>query len=69
MTQSNLLNIDPALPVTEQDALLQSEKLVVRIKDLIKKQGGMIGFEQYMSTVLYEPGLGYYSADIHANRL
>jgi SAM-dependent MidA family methyltransferase len=62
MTQSKLLNIDPALPVPEQDALLQSEKLVVRIKDLIKEQGGMIGFKQYMSTVLYEPGLGYYSA-------
>ena len=62
MTQSNPLNIDPALPVPEQDALLQSERLVVRIKDLIKEQGGMIGFEQYMTTVLYEPGLGYYSA-------
>jgi len=62
MTQSNPLNIDPALPVPEQDALLQSKRLVARIKDLIKEQGGMIGFEQYMSTVLYEPGLGYYSA-------
>ncbi len=62
MTQSKPLNIDSALPVPDQDALLQSEELIARIKDLIKKQGGMIGFDQYMSTVLYEPGLGYYSA-------
>ncbi len=62
MTQSKRLNIDPALPVPEKDALLQSEKLVVRIKDLIREQGGMIGFDKYMSTALYEPGLGYYSA-------
>ena len=62
MTQSKPLNIEPALPVPEEDALRQSEKLTVRIKDLIKEQGGKIGFDQYMSTVLYEPGLGYYSA-------
>jgi len=62
MTQSKPLNYDSALPVPEQDALLQSEKLITRIKDLIKGSGGMIGFDQYMSTVLYEPGLGYYSA-------
>lgn len=62
MTQSKPLNIDNILPVPEQDGLLQSEKLVSHIKGLIKEQGGMIGFDQYMSTVLYEPGLGYYSA-------
>lgn len=62
MTQSKPINIDPTLPVPEQDALLQSGKLVAHIKDIIKEQGGMIGFDQYMSTVLYEPGLGYYSA-------
>jgi SAM-dependent MidA family methyltransferase len=62
MTQSKPLNSDSALPLPEKDALLQSEKLVTHIKSLIKEQGGMIGFDQYMSTVLYEPGLGYYSA-------
>ncbi len=62
MTQSKPSNIEPALPVPEEDALLQSEKLIVHVKDLIKEQGGVIGFDQYMSTVLYEPGLGYYSA-------
>jgi SAM-dependent MidA family methyltransferase len=62
MTQSKPFNIETALPVPEEAALLQSEKLIVHIKDLIKEQGGKIGFDQYMSTVLYEPGLGYYSA-------
>jgi SAM-dependent MidA family methyltransferase len=62
MTQSKPLNIDPVLPVPETAALRQSEKLVSHIKNLINEQGGSIGFDQYMSTVLYEPGLGYYSA-------
>lgn len=62
MTQSKPLNIEAAMPAPEEAALLQSEKLVVHIKNLIKEQGGAIGFEQYMSAVLYEPGLGYYSA-------
>ncbi|MEO1926756.1 MAG: SAM-dependent methyltransferase [Gammaproteobacteria bacterium] len=55
-------NINPSLPMPEQDGLLQSEKLVSHIKGLIDEQGGMIGFDQYMTTALYEPGLGYYSA-------
>ena len=62
MTQSKPSNIEPVLPVPEEDALLQSKKMVACIKDLIKGQDGMIGFDQYMSAVLYEPGLGYYSA-------
>jgi SAM-dependent MidA family methyltransferase len=62
MTQSKPSNIDSILPVPDQDALLQSEKLETHIRDLIKEQGRMIGFDQFMSTVLYEPGLGYYSA-------
>ncbi|MBL1142581.1 MAG: SAM-dependent methyltransferase [Proteobacteria bacterium] len=62
MTQSKPLSTESALPVPERDALLQSEKLTAHIKNLIHEQGGSIGFDQYMSTVLYEPGLGYYSA-------
>lgn len=62
MTQSKPLNFESDLPVPEQDALMQSEKLVSHIKSLIKEQDGMIGFDEYMSAVLYEPGLGYYSA-------
>ncbi len=61
MTQSKQLNINPALPVPEKEALLQSKKLLQRIKDVIEEQDGAIGFDQYMSMVLYEPGLGYYS--------
>ena len=62
MTQSKPLNIDSALPVPDQNALLQSEKLVAHIKNLMSEQGGVIGFDQYMNSALYEPGLGYYSA-------
>lgn len=62
MTQSKPFNIESSLPVPEVVALLQSEKLILRLKELIGEQGGCIGFDQYMSTVLYEPGLGYYSA-------
>ncbi len=62
MTQSKQENFESALPIPEDAALLLSEKLIQRIKALIKEQGGSIGFDQYMTTVLYEPGLGYYSA-------
>ncbi len=56
------INNDCVLPVPDQDALIQSEKLVAHIKDLMSEQGGVIGFDQYMNSALYEPGLGYYSA-------
>lgn len=62
MKQSKpIMNVSD-LPGPDRDALLQSQKLMCHIQDLIKNQGGAIGFDQYMSTVLYEPGLGYYSA-------
>jgi len=62
MTQSKPLKIDSALPVPDQNALVQSEKLVAHIKKFMYEQGGVIGFDQYMNMALYEPGLGYYSA-------
>lgn len=62
MTQSKQLNNEAALPLPNAEALLQSEKLITHLKALIEQQGGMIGFDAYMSAVLYEPGLGYYSA-------
>ena len=62
MTQSNLFNTVAELPVPDPDALLLSTRLCEHIKSLINRQGGVIGFDEYMSAALYEPGLGYYSA-------
>jgi SAM-dependent MidA family methyltransferase len=62
MTQSKPSNIESVLPVPDDLALAQSEKLARHVRNLIKEQGGPIGFDQYMAAVLYEPGLGYYSA-------
>jgi len=62
MTQMNPSNCDSVLPVPDQAALLQSEKLVSHVKATMGEQGGVIGFDQYMKMALYEPGLGYYSA-------
>lgn len=39
-----------------------SDRLQHYLGKLIKDAGGWIGFDRYMETVLYAPGLGYYSA-------
>lgn len=62
MTQSKALNIESVLPAPEPVARQQSEKLIARIKESLRQQTGVIGFDQYMKMALYEPGLGYYSA-------
>ncbi len=62
MTQSKALNIESVLPVPESVARQQSEKLIGLIKESLRQQAGVIGFDQYMKMALYEPGLGYYSA-------
>lgn len=62
MTQAKPSNINSSLPVPEKEALLQCEKVVDHVKRLINKQGGSIGFDEYMDAALYAPGLGYYSA-------
>jgi SAM-dependent MidA family methyltransferase len=51
-----------SLPRPDQDALDLSARLTDRIRAEIERSGGWIGFEQFMHRVLYEPGLGYYSA-------
>jgi len=58
MTQSQ----PSILPTPEQNALIQSEKMIECIKAVLIEQGGVISFDEYMKLVLYEPGLGYYSA-------
>jgi SAM-dependent MidA family methyltransferase len=50
------------LPLPEDDALRHSRRLVELVVDRIAQRGGVIGFDEYMHTVLYEPGLGYYTA-------
>ena len=62
MTQSKPLKTESILPVPDQDALFQSQKLIECIKAALQKQGGAISFDEYMKLALYEPGLGYYSA-------
>ena len=62
MTQSKPSMTESILPTPDQDALIQSEKLIERVKQALHEQGGAIGFDDYMNMALYEPGLGYYSA-------
>ena len=62
MTQAKPINIDHKLPVPEEEALQHCSELASHIKELIKLNDGAISFDEFMSTALYEPGLGYYSA-------
>ena len=50
------------IPEPDLNALAVSEKLAARIRDELIKEGGWLSFDRYMDRVLYEPGLGYYSA-------
>ena len=62
MTQSKPFKTESILPVPDQDALIQSGKLIECIKAAMREQGGLLSFDEYMKLALYEPGLGYYSA-------
>ena len=61
MTQSNPLHSEAGFPEPEQDAQALSEELCSHIKGLIKENNGKIGFDEFMSAALYEPGLGYFA--------
>ncbi|MGH8248526.1 MAG: class I SAM-dependent methyltransferase [Gammaproteobacteria bacterium] len=50
------------LPLPDAEALKHSKRLTDRIGAEIENAGGSISFRRYMEMVLYEPGLGYYSA-------
>lgn len=50
------------LPEPSADELAHSARVAERIRLELDKQRGWIGFARYMELVLYEPGLGYYSA-------
>lgn len=50
------------LPPPEAQARAHSLRLIGVIADRIARQDGVIGFDDYMQALLYQPGLGYYSA-------
>ena len=50
------------LSLPDADAIAHSNRLAERIITRIEQGNGVIGFDEYMQAVLYEPGLGYYSA-------
>ena len=58
MTQADTVN---SLPLPDKDAAAHSVKVKQCLLDKIAANGN-ISFTDYMQTVLYEPGLGYYSA-------
>lgn len=58
MTQADTVN---SLPLPDKDAAAHSLKVKQCLLDKIAA-GGSLLFTEYMNTVLYEPGLGYYSA-------
>ncbi|MAT65441.1 MAG: SAM-dependent methyltransferase [Gammaproteobacteria bacterium] len=49
-------------PAPEPEARAISERLVEVLCARMREAGGSLAFADYMHTVLYEPGLGYYSA-------
>jgi len=49
------------LPVPDPDAHQASAQLGARLLSRIAEGGGWIGFDHFMASVLYEPGLGYYT--------
>jgi len=54
-----------ALEPLDEDERAHVSRVLERIGREIHCAGGWIGFERYMEIVLYEPGLGYYSAGAH----
>jgi len=53
------------LPTPSPEALAHSETVCIHVAEHIQAAGGWICFAEYMSLVLYAPGLGYYSAGAH----
>lgn len=51
----------PALPDPDLAERELSRAVVERVGEEIRRAGGAIGFDRYMSIALYEPGIGYYA--------
>ena len=52
------------LPRPAADEIAHSNRLVEFLIAEIEQHGGIISFRDYMRSVLYQPGLGYYSAGL-----
>ena len=50
------------LPALSADERAHESRVAEHIRDFIRAQGGVIGFDAFMRLALYAPGLGYYSA-------
>jgi len=50
------------LPVLNADERAHSGRVAAHIREFVRTQGGVIGFDAFMRLALYAPGLGYYSA-------
>jgi SAM-dependent MidA family methyltransferase len=59
------MSLPATFPELTAEELAHSRKLEDRIRAEIEARGGWIGFARFMELVLYEPGLGYYSAGAH----
>ena len=51
-----------ALPVPDEAAQAQSQRLSALLHQQIAAGGGWLSFAEFMHHALYAPGLGYYSA-------
>jgi hypothetical protein len=56
------MSVPVTMPELTADEAAQSDRVVDCVRAEIAAQRGWIGFARYMQLVLYEPGLGYYSA-------
>lgn len=52
------------LPLPSEDEIVHSNRLVESLLAEIEQNGGPISFRDFMDRVLYQPGLGYYSAGL-----
>ena len=59
MTSDALVSTLPAL---SDDERAHVARVAGHIREFIREQGGVIGFDAFMRLALYAPGLGYYSA-------
>ena len=55
----------PGLPELSLEEQAHAARVLAHIERMIAREGGWISFADYMSAVLYAPGLGYYAAGAH----
>src|SRR5215469_14891030 len=55
----------PGLPELSLEEQAHASRVLAHVKRMIARQGGWTSFADYMSAVLYAPGLGYYAAGAH----